>query len=313
MKVLSAIDLPGLPGLADADGNIDLKIFADRDRFLEEAASADVLLLGGIDAEIVRNAGKCGFIQALSGGAEKFLIPELRASGIELATLSGCFNTAGAEHALALMLMVSRGLHRDLKNMPSKKMGPYRASLQFEIEGKTVGIFGLGAIGTELAKKCKALGMRVFGLGRTRPQAAASPLDSFFAPNALQEFLGSVDFLAVAVPLTEETRGLIGRRELGWMKKTACLIDISGRSEIYDYEELEKALSSGSLAAACMQPGGGLPAESPLWDCENFVFSFHRATSVEQSRLVIRRIGENIARFRGGKPLLGRVDFSAGY
>lgn len=312
MKVVSSVDVPFLLKIKDLCKNIDLVFASDRNELLNEVKDAEVLLLTSIDVEILSAAKKCKLIQAISGGVDKFLIPELAQTQIQLTCLKGCFNTAAAEHALALMLAYSRGIHRDLKNMSKKKMGPYRADLQFEIEDKTLGIIGLGEIGIELAYKANALGMEVIGIDIKEPNNKIA-IKSFYAMDHLEDFLKVSDFVAVSLPLTDETRGLIGEKEFNIMKKTACLIDVSGRYDIYDYGALENALVNQEISAACMQPGKDIPQDSALWNCENFIFSFHRATSLEQSEKCLKMICENLNRFQNNQSLLGLVNYQSGF
>ena len=296
MKIVSNVNLPSSWKVNNLPKSFELTVAGNRSELLTEVETAEVLLLANLDAEILKRAKNCKLIQAISGGIDKFMIPELVNSNIPLTCLKGCFNVAAAEHALAMLLLYSRGLHRDLKSMPDKKMGPYKADLQFEIKNKTLGVMGLGEIGAELVKKAQALGMKVIGLDIIEPDPQKIALADYYDIKFFEEFLKICDFVSVCLPLTEKTRKLIGGKELRKMKKTACLIDVSGRDDIYDYPALEKVLLNNEIAAACMQPEKEISGDCRLWDCENFIYSYHRATSIEQSEKAFKMICDNLSR-----------------
>ena len=110
-----------------------------------------------------------------------------------------------------------------------------------ELPGKTVGIVGLGRIGDEIAKKTKSLGMRVLAIKRTSSPATPAHVDKLFPPQKLEELLAVSDFLVLSLPLTKETRGMIGESQLKNMKRTSYLINVS-RGKIVREEKLVQAL-----------------------------------------------------------------------
>lgn len=268
---------------------------------------AEVLCVGHFNAEILAAAKKLRWIQVFSGGVDGLLFPEFVASPIPMTCIKGCFDVPGAEHALAVMLAFSRKLEYDIRQRPQRVFDIMEPT---ELYGKTVGIVGLGHMGMEIARRCRAFGMHVLGLAR-HPRAAGDETDRILTPPQLYELLAASDFVVVAVPLTAETRSLIGEPELHAMKKTAYLIDVSGRPAVYDLEALTSALRQGTIAGANLQIVP--PPDSPLWDLDRLLISAHRIVSREQYDRCLNMFCDNLRRYVEGRPLLGLVDKVAGY
>lgn len=298
---------------------IEIIVAADRKTILREVADAQVLQVGALDAEILARSRRLGWIHAMVGGAGHYLFPELVESPIPLSCSKPCFGTAGAEHALGAMLLFSRRIHH-LRRPPMTQWGPGRdRELQpFDLAGKTVGIIGLGYMGRAIARVCNSLGMRVLGTAR-RPRRGVDSVDQVFGTERLPELLSASDFVVLAVPLTGETRGFMGKSQLRSMKPSAYLIDSSGRPPLLDYAALERALEEGWIAGVCLQPSGRHPdfrmpeADSRFWSHPNLVVTPCRGTSREQEDAVLDLFFRNLERFRQGRPLEGLVDKRAGY
>jgi len=233
--------------------DVKLVVVSNREELLKEIADAEVACISGEwDAELLAAATRLRWMHAFSGGVEKYLFPEFINSPVVFTCLKGFFAVPAAEHALALMLLFTRCIHYDLRRQKTGDYGEYRGSEQSELSGKTIGIIGLGNIGRELAGKAHCLGMHVVGLD-LRTDIDDPSFEQLFQPGQMMELLGMSDFVAVAVPLTKNTRGLIGAAELKAMKPTAYLIDVSGRNDIYDLDALASALRENEIAGAGMQ------------------------------------------------------------
>jgi phosphoglycerate dehydrogenase-like enzyme len=154
--------------------------------------------------------------------------------------------------------------------------------------------------------------MNVLAVARRRVNDPA-PADEVFTSDRLGEVLRRSDFVVVAVPLTAQTKGLIGRDQLRQMKRTAHLIDISGRPAIVDQSAVIDALRAGEIGGADLQFAEPPPADSPLWAMDNLIMSQFSANSQEETNRSIALVVENLNRFRDGRPLLGLVDKAAGY
>jgi phosphoglycerate dehydrogenase-like enzyme len=279
---------------------------ASRDEALRLLPDADVICAGDFDAEMLAAAPRLQWVQALMGGVESLLFPELRASSIPLTCCKECFAVPAAEHALALMLAFSRRVEYDIRRRPHRT---YAYRDPEELQGKTAGIIGTGNIGREIARRCRCFGMHVIGAART--SKPADDFDEILAVERLPELYERSDFVIVAAPFTPQTAGMIDAAALERMKPSAYLIDISGRPALYDLGALESALRQNRIAGAAMQI---VPADgSSLCDLENLLISFHRTTSPQEVDRCFDLFEDNLSRFRSGEPLRGLVDKQAGY
>jgi phosphoglycerate dehydrogenase-like enzyme len=307
LEVLIDFALPR--GLDEIRGCLErMRVRVAGDDFMTLLPEADVLITAGarpLDAPTLAAAKRLRWVQFCTGGVR--LSPELVGSPIEVTCLKGCFNVPAAEFAVAGMLAFARKLQYDMMQRPRRT---FEATDPRDIQGKTVGIIGFGNMGAEIAKRCRCFGMRVLAVARG-PRPAPEGVEKVVGPEGLPEILPECDFVLVAVPVTPETEGMIGGAELACMKRSAHLIDISGRPVLYDLEALAEALRSGTIAGAQLQI---VPDDdSPLWDIENLIISFHRVVSREADDLCIERICENLRRYREGRPLFGAVDKTAGF
>ncbi len=308
MNVLFTWDPPrGLDRVRSCMDGIHVDVCADPAEIVKRVVEADVLCVGHFNAEILAAAKRLRWVQAFSGGVNSVMFPEFVNSPVPMTCLKGSFDVPGAEHALAVMLAFSRRLEYDIRLRP-KRM--FEITEPLELHGKTVGIIGLGNMGMEIARRCRAFGMRVLGISRN-PRAASDDVDRVLTRQQTPQLLAESDFVIVAVPLTPGTEKLIGEKELRAMKKTAYLVDVSGRPAVYDLDALVRVLKEGAIAGANLQM---IPPEgSPLWDLERLLISAHRIVSHEQYDRCVEMFCENLKRFRDGRPLLGLVDKAAGY
>ena len=259
-------------GLEKIEGCVDgVRVVAgeDRDFLMETFAEAEVAFVGAFDAGLLRVARNLQWVHAGSGGVEGYMFPQMVESPITLTCSKPCFDSTGAEYALGMMLAFSRRLHVDLRHRPDREWewsvpGTLRSGGQWptELKGRTVGILGLGVMGSEIARVAKGFGMRVIAMARTR-RTPPPTVDRLLGPAQMDELLAGSDFVVLSLPLTPETRGAIGERELGMMKDSACFIDVSGRPALYDLEAVRRALVEGSIAGAALQ----LEVPAPIRRC----------------------------------------------
>jgi phosphoglycerate dehydrogenase-like enzyme len=308
-RVLITCDLEELAPAAAAVPGVEVAAALDRTAILDQIGEAEVLCLAGFDAEMFRAAKKLKWVQAMLGGVEKVLFPELVQSEIPLTCIKECFGVPGAEHAMAAMLAVSSRLN-EYAWLRSKRKLEWR--LPRELHGKTIGIIGFGNIGRALGERARAFGMRVLAAAR-RPTGDVGPAHEVLAQDQLPRLLVESDFVVVAVPLTQSTRGLIGPAQLKAMKPSAWLIDISGRPAIVEQDAVIAALREKQIAGADLQFGTAPAADSPLWTMENLIISQYSANSEEEGRRSVELFVENLRRYRQNQPLIGLVDKRAGY
>jgi phosphoglycerate dehydrogenase-like enzyme len=178
-----------------------------------------------------------------------------------------------------------------------------------DLDTQTLLVLGLGGIGSEIARLGRALGLRVVGVRRSRPPYAA-PVDEWHPPERLPELLPRADWLAIACPLTDATRGWIDARRLALLPDGACVINV-GRGEIVDESALTAELASGRLRGAYLdvfqvEP---LPEASPLWSLPNVIVTPHASSiSAGSQARQAEMFLANLERFARGEPLAGRVD-----
>ena len=181
------------------------------------------------------------------------------------------------------------------------------------IEGQRLLILGLGATGQAIARRAKAMGMRVTGM-RARPQATEY-VDQVIAVDALEGALGQADAVALCVPLLDSTRGLLNAERIAQMKRGAVLVDVS-RGGVVDQAALAAALATGHLLGAALdvfevEP---LPSESPLWAMENVIITPHCSSVYDGWALKsVALFCDNLSRWKSGEPLQNVVDPQRGY
>lgn len=243
------------------------------------------------------------------GAGNDWLIrsPEIANSDVMVTNGSGVAAVPIAEHVLAMMFALSRQIPRFTKSQLDHEW--YRGERLAEVDGSTMGVVGLGAIGEKTAEKARGLNMRVLGLRRD-PTRSSPHVDRMLGPDGLMELLEVSDWVVLASALTSRTRGLIGEPELRTMKDTACLINIA-RGALVQEEVLVRALREGWIGGAGLDvfEREPLPSDSPLWDMDNVLISSHYSHSTPHynDRLAGVFI-ENLRRYRAGEPMINVVD-----
>ena len=282
-------------------------------------AEAEVLFTSTvIPPDIAAHAPKLRWVQITAAGAEGLLDTEMVRSGIILTTASGIHAVPIGEYVMGVMLAFAKGLPAAMRAQAERTWRPYLAE---ELYGKTVGILGLGAIGGYVAKLAKADGMRVLAIRRSVRRRAAgrktgiADVDELLPPSGLPYLLSQADYVVIAVPLTPESRGLIGERELRTMRPTARLINIS-RGAVVDEAALVRALKEGWIAGAALDvfEQEPLPGDSDLWRMDNVILTPHISggTPVYMERAVAL-FSDNLRRYLAGEPLRNAVDLKQGY
>ena len=290
----------------------------DKDEIVSGLADADAAFVGAWDADMLRAALKLRLIHAIGGGVKDYLFPEMVESDLPFTCGKPAFSIPGAEFALGAMLLFSRRNHVTVGNPKLTQRSPSQevALRPVDLQGRTLGVLGMGGIGQALAPRAKAMGMRVLGTSR-RTREVPDGVDRMYRGDEAVEMMAESDFVAVAVPDTPETVGIVSEGLIATMKRGAIILDCSGRTGLYDYDALERALASGRLGGVCFQPTGdsqGMPPDdSDFWKRDNVVVSTCRGTSSEQEDLCIGLFFDNLRRFESGRALLGLVDKTAGY
>jgi phosphoglycerate dehydrogenase-like enzyme len=281
-----------------------------RDELLEEAADATVLY-GSLGEEDMALFPKLRWLQSPSAGVERQLYPAFRESDIVFTNAAGIHAPYCAEHAFALLLALTRGIHRYVRNQAKRQ---WLVTPLLEIGGWTLGIIGMGGFGLHMAQRGKALGMRVIAVDPYR-EDKPPVVDEMLPPDRLPELLEQSDVLMIACPHTAETHHLIDAETLKLVKPGVYLINVT-RGGIVDESALVDALRDGRVAGAGLdvfevEP---LPEDSPLWDMENVVITPHSAgQSQHRPRPTIELFCDNIGRYLRGAPLRNVVDKQLGF
>lgn len=323
-----------------------------------EIADADAMF-GYLTPPLLKAATKLRWVQAPTASMEKFLYPELAASPVVVTNMRGIFSDVIADHVFGFILCFAKNFHiylrqqlqgtwhmlgRDANELPGYG-GPGevhpsdRAAIT--LGDCTLGVIGLGGIGTEVARRGLAFGMRVLGVDPKIDEApplshpfanagtealspaceAPPPLSppceggdkggvTLFRPEQMDEVLGRSDFVVIAAPHTPQTYKLFNRARMRRMQKSAYLINV-GRGVIVDLADLTAALQAGDIAGAGLdvfeiEP---LPAGHPLWKMENVIITPHSAAaSPRVPERHLQTLLDNVRRFAAGEPLRNVVD-----
>ena len=247
----------------------------------------------------VAQAKELRWLQSFSAGVDHPWFQGLRQRGVRLTTGSGAAAVPIAQTVLLYLLALSRDLAGWLEARRRRAWEPHPVA---ELEGRTLGILGLGPIGLEVARLGVALRMRVIGLRRT--PRGDEPCEAW-PLSRLDELLPLADALVLALPLLEETRRIVGERELALLPRGAWLVNV-GRGELVDEAALVRALESGHLGGAGLdvfevEP---LPPTSPLWRLPNVIVTPHSSgASPGNLERAARIFVENLGRWVRGEPL----------
>lgn len=258
--------------------------------------------------ELAAKAKRLKLIQSISAGTDQYDRAVLKGADIRLASGAGVNANAVAEHAMALMLSLSRQLHllRDAQHRKHwRPMQGDRRIREDEVEGKTVLIVGMGRIGRRLAELAKAFGMRVIGTRRDQA-AGGGAADEIHSDKALAQLVPRADYVVLTTALTAETTGLIGAAQLAAMKPTAFLVNVA-RGRVVDEPALVAALEARRIAGAAVDVTVEEPlaAGSPLWAMPNVIVTPHSAgETVRYEDRVIDLLVENVARLQRGETKL---------
>jgi len=274
---------------------------------LREAEVA--VLAGDLDERFLdsQTAPKLRWVHCDHAGLNKSARPEVFERGLLVTSSAGRSAPALAEHALFFMLALAYNYPAFLEAQRAHRWGISGQDTLRGLIGHTVGIVGLGNTGTELAPRCKAMGMRVLGYRRHagEPPAGVDRIYSAERGDTLEPLLRESDFVVLAVPLSDATYHLIGERELNQMKRPSYLVNMA-RGAVVDEAPLLAALKDGRLAGAGLDTFAQepLPPESPLWDAPNTLITPHTTPQVpDRTGRSLEIIEQNVRRYRAGEPL----------
>jgi phosphoglycerate dehydrogenase-like enzyme len=260
------------------------------------------------------------WIQLISAGVPQDLcakvlqrVADTPGSQLTVTNLAGLYGTTIAQHALALMLILTRNLHVVLRNQQAGRWDRDVAHTMSDLHGKTLAVVGLGNIGCGIARLARGFGMRIVGCRRT--DKTAPFVDRQYPLAELHAMLAEGDYVAVAAPLTARTAGMLGPAEFAAMKPGAVYVNVS-RGGVAQEQALLDSLRTGRLAGAGLDVYATepLPPEHPFWSMPQVLVSPHYSgETVNNSDQPAARFARNLHAFLQGKPLEGIVDPDWGY
>lgn len=274
-------------GLKMLEGIADIYIADNQDpnNYLDEMKDADALIvrIAKCDGHVIENSPNLKVIGRTGVGYDSVDVKTATANGIPVVITPGANNRSVAEHAVAMIFALSKNLVEAQQEMCKGNWEIRGAKKAFELEGKTVGILGLGAIGRETAKICEGCGMKVAAYD---PFLSEKQVEEYGAKyyEDYEELLRVSDIVSIHVPLTDETRNMIGKKQLAQMKKTALIVNCS-RGGIINEEDLVEALKEGRIAGAgtdvfCNEPP---KSDDILLNCPNLIVSPHSAAQTREA------------------------------
>jgi phosphoglycerate dehydrogenase-like enzyme len=282
-----------------------------------QLADTEVLLAWSLRPEQVKAAKKLGWIHSPVAAVHLLMIPEIIQSDIVVTNAREINGPVVAEHVIAQIFALAKCLPTAVRMQQQRAWGQDAIWHQRpkEIAGATLGLVGVGSIGSEVAKRAAALGMRVFAVRENSVKPKAQGVEKVFELGQIDEMLALADYVVLAAPVTPRTNLLMNAARIAKMKPDSCLINV-GRGPLIDDAALAEALSARRIRGAALdvfvkEP---LPESSPYWHLENVLITPHTAAISEYFwERQYELLRENLRRYLAGESLLAVVDKSKGY
>jgi len=278
---------------------IDLRVAGTPPESEAMIETAEIVIASFFPSGLLEAASDLRWVQALSSGVDFYDFDTLRERDVALTNAAGIHAEPIAEQVLGYMLTFERKIHTGIRQQERNVWERYQAD---EIRGKTLGIVGLGAIGSQIATYAKTFGMNVVGTKRD-PDTAPDAVDEAYPPSGIFDVLSRSEYVVLACPLTDDTRELIGHKELGAMQSDAILINIA-RGEIVDEDALIYALQQNIIGGAALDVFEDEPytSDSPLWDLSNVIMTPHMAGSTpHKSKRIATLFAEHYELYLDGR------------
>jgi D-2-hydroxyacid dehydrogenase (NADP+) len=272
---------------------------------------------GGINQDQFKNASNLAWVQSPSAGVEHYLFPEFIQSDVLLTNAKGCYGPSISEHTFGLLFTLTRKIGAQTRNMSLGKWDS--EDNMFEMKGLTMGIVGLGGIGSQIARRARAMDMRVIAVD-IMPKYKEQIGDicdeiRLVQDDGLSWLLPNSDVIVSAAPHTKVSEGMFGTKQFEMMKKGTFFINVS-RGKLVKTPELMDALKSGHLAGAGLDVTDPepLPADHDLWTFPNVIITSHISGRSQYSTERVNEVFvENVYRYVKGFPMLSQVDKEMGF
>ncbi len=314
MKVLinDRLDEHHLVQIQSSVEDIDLIIPDSSDDALEIMPEIDIIF-GGMSRDMFKRAERLKWVQTWGAGVDGMMYAEFVHSEVILTSAKGTVGVHLSEHAMALLLGLTRGIAHAVRTTDWNERMPIRHA-SWELIDKTMGIVGLGGTGCDVAIRAHAFGMKVIAVD---PEDVDVPdcVTACWKMDRFYDLLSTSDIVVICCPSTEETRGLFDRLAFEKMQNHALLINVT-RGKIMDEVSLVEALETGQIAGAGLDvtPQEPLPADHPLWNMPNVIITPHTAGgSPNRQDRIVNLFCENLRRFLKGEDMLSVIDKNKGY
>jgi phosphoglycerate dehydrogenase-like enzyme len=290
----------------------------DADTLERLLPEADAAFTASIERTAFRRLPRLRWVQSQAAGVGSMMGPDLAASPVIVTSAKGIRARAIAEHVVGVTIALARHLPLAWRRQMEHRWAldeldavPGLTTLQ----GRTMGIVGLGSIGVEVARAAAGFGMRVIGSRRRADLAPPEGVAAVLAPDRLDELLRASDVVVLSAPLTPGTKQLIGRDAIESMRPGALLVNVA-RGKLVDDQALVDALTRGRLGGAALDvfTKEPLEADSPYWELPNVIVTPHVSGAMEDYWTpLVALFSENLRRLEAGQPLVNVVDKQAGY
>ncbi len=274
-----------------------------RDEALKLAPTADILMAFGpqVKKDFFQHTPKLKWVFSLGTGTDGITDSPYLGKDVVVTAVRGIHGAPISEMAFLHMLAFARDFRRIERQREARRWERYPGTL---LDGKTAGILGVGAIAEGLAPRCKAFGMRVVGISRTRRPVAA--FDKIYTRAELAQAAAELDYFILLLPLEADTRNIVNDRVLAAMKPTSFLINLA-RGGVLDEQALIRALNENKLAGAALDALATepLPPDSPLWSMPNVIITPHLGGYYDNyPRDAAMQFEQSLAHFLAGRPEL---------
>ena len=271
-----------------------------------------------LSSQELAQAPKLKWVHTSAVAVETLCLPELFARRIAVSNTRGVQAIPIAEHVMAVVLALAKQIPFVLDNQQRSRWAQNEfigERLPWLLHGRTLGLIGVGTIGSEIARRADAFGMRVIALRRRPAYGVIGHVERVYGIGDLPDFLAQSHVLVIAAPLTPETQGLMAAAQFAQLPQGAVVVNV-GRAKIIDTDALMAALNSGHLGGASLDvfPQEPLPVDHPLWKTPNVILTPH-TSGFRQGHWdeVVQLYGDNIERWLKGEPLKYRIEPELGY
>ena len=316
--VVTVLTAPGEkepPGMDALRARAEVRFASDEPSLRETLPGTDVMMVTDFRTEALAaawpSADRLKWIHATSAGVDALMFPALIDGDVTVTNARGIFDRTIAEYVLCTILMFTKDFPRSLRLQAEHKWQHRETE---RAEGKQVLIVGAGSIGGQIARLCRAAGLKPHGIAR-KPRHDDPDFVAVHGNDDLTEQLGLADFVVIAAPLTPQTEGLFDEKAFKAMRKSARLINI-GRGPVVKTDDLIAALKNGDIAGAALDvfEEEPLPEDHPLWGMENVIMTAHMSGDfIGWKRALTDQFLENLDRWHKGEDLFNLVDKKLGY